>query len=100
MQVIIQSPRLRIKGELTELIQKKMQHLEKINKHITKCEIVLKKENDDHKKDCCIEIQLTMPGKKLFAHATGTIFPVALQNVVDNLDSQLRRIKTGKEWIS
>ena len=94
MQVIIQSPRLRIKEDLNELIRMKVNHLERINNAITKCEVLLKKENDDRKKECCIEILLKLPRKKLFARETGENFQVALPKVVDALESQLRRIKS------
>ena len=99
MEVIIQSPRLRIREELNHLIQDKVDHLKRLNTRITSCSVLLKKENGHDKKNYCIEIQLQVSRKRLFAEESAESFEAALHKVVDDLASQLRRIKTQAEKI-
>src|SRR5687767_247097 len=100
MQVITQSPQLKIREELNQLIEKKVDHLQRINNRITKCEILLKKENSDSENPFCVEIHLKVSRKTLFARETAENFEIALHKVINDLESQLRRIKVARGRIS
>jgi ribosomal subunit interface protein len=99
MQVIIQSPHLRVSDELEQLIQSKARHLKKLHDRITKCLILVKTEKDDHKKKFCIEAELRIPVKTLFARESAESFELALHKVMHHLESQLRRYKIEREEI-
>jgi ribosomal subunit interface protein len=99
MQVIIQSPNLQVSDKLQQLIQDKMNHLEKMYNRITRCVVVVKKEKDEHKKEYRIETQLAVPKKTLFVSERADNFELALYNAIDGLTSQLRRYKSEREEI-
>ena len=93
MQVIIQSPRVKIREELLQLIHEKVDHLQKINRRITRSQVLLKKENAVNGRKFCVEIQLNVSRNTLFASEVGDSFEMALYNVISNIEGQLRRVK-------
>ncbi|HEY0678482.1 MAG TPA: ribosome-associated translation inhibitor RaiA [Chitinophagaceae bacterium] len=97
MQVIIESPRMVLSDKLQELINEKMNHIGKMSDRITKCVVVLRKEKNDQDKDSFIEVQLALPQKSIFASERAGTFEVALDMVVNDLGSQLRKYKTERE---
>lgn len=100
MQVITQSPRLKIREELNQLIENKVDHLQKINIRITRCEVLLKKENYDSENPFCVEIHLKVSRKTLFARETAGNFELALHKVIHDVERQLRKIKVARGRIS
>jgi ribosomal subunit interface protein len=93
MQLIIQSPGFVASNKLHDLIAEKAAHLYKIYDRITKCEVVLRKENDEHQHGCLAEAQLSVSRKVLFASYKAESFEMALQKVTGSLVHQLERYK-------
>lgn len=96
MQCVIESPGLQLDKKVGDLVQSKFKALEKIYDRVTNCLVVVRKENDDHKKDFQVKAQLAVPKKALYAHGQAETFEIALHKVVDNLAHQLQRYKRYK----
>ncbi|OQP63796.1 hypothetical protein A3860_22925 [Niastella vici] len=75
------------------LIQKKFEHFDKLYDHIEYCNVVLYKENSDIKNACFIEASMKVPRNTLFSSNRAISFELALDKVVNDLESQLRRYK-------
>lgn len=99
MQFIIESPGLQTGDQVRQFIQAKFQNLARMDSRIRKCLVILKKENDHHKKDFHLEAQITIPRKTLFAHERAETFESALLYVINDLAHQLRRYKPEREEI-
>ena len=93
MQYVIQSPRIRI-SEKTELaIQEKFDRLEKVFDRILQGHIVLKKEKEDKQNHFVVEARLVVPGNDLYASEKAESFEIAAENVVIDLESQIKKHK-------
>lgn len=99
MQCVIESPGLQLDKKVGDLVQSKFKALEKINDRVTSCLVVVKKENDDQRKDFQVKAQLAVPKKALYAHGQAETFEIALHKVVDNLAHQLQLYKNEREEI-
>lgn len=94
MQVIIDSPGIKLSEHLQQLIQSKTTHLARLNERIITCKAVLKREKNCNNQDSFMEVRLTLPGKILFAREQSETFEIALDRVIDDLESQLHRYKS------
>jgi ribosomal subunit interface protein len=97
MQLIIESPHLKISHKLEELIRDKVNHLDRLHHRLTKCVVLLKKEKNDQNKTYRVETRLLAPRKIMFASEQAENFEAALYQVVDDLAGQLRKNKRERE---
>src|SRR4051812_25305764 len=99
MQLLIESPGLKIEERMLQLIQSKFDHLTKLYHHISKCRVLLKKEPARNQDKYLIEAKVEVPGKIMFAQEQAVNFETSLPKVVDRLAHQLSRYKNEREEI-
>jgi putative sigma-54 modulation protein len=75
------------------LIQKKFEHFDKLYDRIDYCNVVLYKEKSDVNSSFFIEASMKVPRSTLFSSNRAASFELALDKVVNDLESQLRRHK-------
>jgi putative sigma-54 modulation protein len=75
------------------LVHRKFEHFDKLYDRIEYCNIVLYKEKSDAKNYYFIEASMKVPRSTLHSSNRGTSFETALDKVVNDLESQLRRHK-------
>jgi putative sigma-54 modulation protein len=93
MKLHIQSPRKDGTQIPEPLIHKKFEHFDKLFDRIEYCNIVLYKEKSDDETSYFIEASMKVPRSTLFSSDRATSFEMALDKVVNALESQLRRHK-------
>jgi putative sigma-54 modulation protein len=94
MAVIIQSPHQHISGKIKQIVQAKLERLEKLYHRIEQYHIVLKKEKNDKQENYLVEARLSIPGNDLFASEYVESFAVAAEKVSHDLEKQIRKRKT------
>ena len=80
--------------KLIDFINERVEKLETFYDKIISSEATLKIEESAGKENKTVEIQLSIPGKDLFAKKNGKSFEEATDNVVEALRRQLRKHKT------
>lgn len=75
------------------LVQKKFEHFDKLYDGIEYCNVVLYKEKNDVKHSFFIEASMKVPRNTLFSSNRAGSYELALDKVVSDLESQLRRHK-------
>ncbi|WP_018616431.1 ribosome hibernation-promoting factor, HPF/YfiA family [Segetibacter koreensis] len=89
----IETPHFESDTSLEELIRSKFEHLDKLYQRIENIDVVLRKVNDDHDRNCEIEAKLLVPKKTLFATEREETFEEALRKVINDVEHQLRKHK-------
>lgn len=97
MQVIIESPRIRISEKLSGLVRSKFENMGKLFDRINHCNVVLRKEKNDLQKKFLVSANMNLPKAALFGEDRAESFEVALDKVVQDLEHQLRRHKEKLE---
>ena len=78
---------------LQDLIQEKIDQLYKIYNRIESCVVILKLEKSDTNKNKVVEINMNIPGKRLFAKNHSDKFEVTVDMVIDDIKKQLNMHK-------
>lgn len=93
MNLHIESPRKDGIQIPEPLIHKKFEHFDKLYDRIEYCNVVLHKEKSDDKNSFFIEASMKVPRSTLFSSNRAASFEKALDKVINDLESQLRRHK-------
>jgi putative sigma-54 modulation protein len=75
------------------LIQKRLEHFDKLYDRIEYCNVVLRKEKSDDQNSFFIEVSMKVPRSILFSSDRAASFEMALDKVINDLESQLLRHK-------
>ncbi len=94
MKIDIQTPGFKIKQELTGYVNEKFEKLSRFYGKIIGCEVTLRLNNSDTKKNKICEIRLAIPGNDLLASTQGQTFEEAVSNAVEIIKGQIKRKKT------
>lgn len=94
MDIILQSPHIRLSNRMERILFEKFERLEKIAERALRCEVVLRKEKEASDNDFIVEARLVIPGNDLFAKETGPKFEIAAENACVDLERQFRKRKT------
>ncbi len=94
MDIILQSPRIRLSNRMERVLFEKFERLEKVSDRIIRCEVVLRKEKADDDNNFIVEARLNIPGNDLFAKESGPKFEIAAENACADLERQFRKRKT------
>lgn len=97
MDIIIQSPRIRVSNRLERILFEKFERLEKVSDRALRCEVVLRKEKNAKDNDFVVEARLIIPGNDLFAKESGPKFEIAAENACLDLERQSRKRKTRQQ---
>lgn len=93
MKVYTEAVQFKADSKLIDLIQKKLDKLDRFYDRIIEARVTLKLENTGKIKDKITEIQLKVPGETLFAKETDKKFEVAVDHVTKALRKQLMKYK-------
>ncbi|MDF2438609.1 MAG: raiA [Bacteroidota bacterium] len=93
MKISIQSLHFTSNQQLNDFVADKTNKLATIYKKIESADVTLKLDNSEDADNKVCEIRLAVPGNDLFAKRQSSSFEVALIEVVNALESQLRKIK-------
>lgn len=93
MEVIIESPHIRLSEKLTGLVRSKFESMDKLYDRINHCNVVLRKEKNDMQQKFLVSANMNLPKAVLFGEDRAESFEVALDMVVHDLEHQLRRHK-------
>ncbi|HXC05893.1 MAG TPA: ribosome-associated translation inhibitor RaiA [Bacteroidia bacterium] len=96
MNITIQSLHFTANQTLKDFVNEKMGKLEHVNNQITSGDVVLKLDKSDTDENKICEISLKAPGKDLFAKNQCATFEEAVNETVEALQKQLRKLKTQK----
>ena len=99
MQLIIESPGLKPKESLLQLVQSQFEHLGKTSGLSSRCTVLLRIEGSGHHDRCRVEANLSVPGKVLFAGYLNDNFETSVRKVADKLSRQLHRYQHEHEEI-
>lgn len=93
MQVMIQSEPLTVDNTIISKATEKLLRLQKIYERIERCNVTLKKEKSDSKKNFIVEVRLAVPKGDIFAAEGAESYGRALHYVVADLKKQLVKHK-------
>ena len=93
MTIRIQAVHFNPTDELLAVVEKKVQKLSQYYDRITRAEVILKAERDEHKAGKTAEIELHIPGTTLFAGNQAEKFEAAAEHSVEALRRQLIKHK-------
>ena len=94
MKFNVQAVSFNADSELIELVDRKIDKLDKFKDHIVEGEVYLKLENKSQTiKDKTVEIKCHVKGNTLFAKEITKTFEESLDLAVDNMSRQVRRFK-------
>lgn len=89
----IQFVKIPTSESLTEFIRTKVESL--LNKYpwVIKAQVYIKKQQKHIGKECICEIELSLPGPRLFASSENRNFELAVKHSISELTHQLERTK-------
>ncbi len=79
---------------LTDYARAKTESLYKFYDQIVGAEVYLKLDNNDKKQTKVAEIKLNIPGNDIYAESRSEKFEGAINETIDKLKMQLRKVKT------
>ena len=81
------------KTELTQFIEKKLQSIQEKYDWLINANIILKNCNDHNPEHKICEIELSVPGPRVFASSKNETYEAAIANTVSNLERLLQKRK-------
>lgn len=90
----IQTVDFKASDELLQFTEEKVSNLSKYYDQIVGAEVYLKLVQDEANQNKKAEIKLNVPGNDLFAESQEASFEKALNESVDKLKGQIRKLKT------
>ncbi len=97
MQIIIESPHIRISNQLTELVRSKFEKINRLYDRINHCNVVLRKEKNDLQKGFIVSANMNLPKTVLFGEVRSESFEIALDKLIRDLEQQVSRHKEKLE---
>jgi len=97
MKVNISSLKFKADVKLLDFIQEKVDKLGHFNNEILGSDVVLRVQNSSDHTNKNVEIKLLMKGKELFAEKTSESFESAVDQSVEALRRQLKKIKDKRK---
>ena len=95
MKIDIQTPGIKARQELLDLITEKVSKLEHLSDRILEARVLLKTEKSDIRDNKICEIRLVIPGNDLFASSQAESFEHAVQDSVNKSKRQVGDWKEG-----
>ena len=94
METNIQFVKMLTSETLEAFAIKKLEKLAKRYDWVIKADVSYKLENDSRKKGKICDIQLSLPGPRLFATSTEENFELATDKTISDLEKQLKKRKS------
>jgi len=93
MQIHIQTIPFEVSDAILENTTKKLEKLMQFNQRIEKCNVILKEEKNDSRKNFFVEVHLIIPKEDLFASERAESYLQAVDMVIEDLKKQIIRSK-------
>ena len=93
MQIQIQTIPFEVSDAILENTTKKLEKLMQFNQRIEKCNIILKEEKNDTRKNFFVEVHLIIPKEDLFASERAESYLQAVDMVIEDLKKQIIKSK-------
>ena len=93
MEINVQFVKMPTSESLEAFAIKKLERLEKRYEWIIKAEVFYKLDNDPKKKGKICDIQLSLPGPRIFARSNEENFEVSTDETINDLEKQLKKRK-------
>ncbi len=93
MTINVQYVKMRNSEYMTEFVSKKLNKLGNKYEWIISANVFFKLENDSSRKGNICEIELSLPGPKIFASSKEKNFELAAKNTISDLSKQLKKRK-------
>ena len=93
MEINVQFIKMQSSERMEDFAIKKLSKLAKRYDWVITANVIYKLENDPKKKGKICEVQLSMPGPRIFATSNEANFELATDNSVRDLDKQLKKRK-------
>ncbi|WP_108424974.1 HPF/RaiA family ribosome-associated protein [Flagellimonas amoyensis] len=91
MEIHVQYQKMKTSESLTELLNKKLEGLEKKYSWLIKANVLFKMENDKSGEGKVCEIELSAPGPRIFAKSSTDDFEKSMAETVEELRRQLEK---------
>lgn len=95
MEINVQFVKMLTSESMEAFAIKKLNKLAKRYDFIIKADVSYKLENDPKKKGRICDIQLSLPGPRIFATSTSENFELATDETISDLEKQLKKRKAG-----
>lgn len=93
MNIKINAVKFKADPKLEQFVNEKVGKLERNFDNITACDVTLKVDKPESENNKIVELQLTLPGQKLFSDKQADTFEEATLQVVDAMKTQLNKYK-------
>lgn len=93
MEMHIQFVNIAVSNSLETYIEEKLENLAEKYSNITKAAVYVKKENTSKDDGKICEMELSVPGPRIFASSNETNYELAVKNTISDLEKQLRKKK-------
>lgn len=94
MTINIQYLKMPTSDSMSDYVEKRLEKLAEKYDWIIRAEVIFKLENNVYGKGNICEIELSIPGPKLFASSRGETFEAAAKETVLDLERQLKKRKS------
>lgn len=93
MTIEIQFVKIATSESLKHYIEDKIKPLFKKYPWLIKTQVFIKKTNDHTNNDCICEIEVSVPGPRLYASSTEKNFEIAVKETLSDIEKQLKKRK-------
>lgn len=93
MNIHIQFVKMKTSESMAAYVSKKLQKLAKKYQWIIRADVFFKKENTPTEKGYICEMELSLPGPKIFAMSNEKNYEMAVKETISDLDKQLKKRK-------
>ena len=93
MNIIIQYVNMDSSESLSEYTKEKLQKLAKRYDWLISCDVFFKQDNNPKEQGKICNMELSLPGPKIFATSTEKNFESAVKETINDLDIQLKKRK-------
>ena len=93
MTIDIQFVKMKTSESMVDYTSKKLQRLAKKYEWVIRADVFFKQENDPTEKGQICEMELSLPGPKIFAASNEKNYEMAVKETISDLEKQLKKRK-------
>ncbi len=93
MTINIQFVKMKTSDSMSEYVTKKLQKISKKYDWVINVDVFFKMENDPTEKGHICEMEVSLPGPKIFATSNEKNFEVAVKETISDIETQLKKRK-------
>jgi ribosomal subunit interface protein len=93
MTIHIQYVKMKTSESMSTYVTRKLQKIIKKYEWVIRTDVFFKMENDPTQNGHICEMELSLPGPKIFATSNEKNFEIAVKNTISDLDKQLKKRK-------